>query len=225
MIRVLRSHASYANVAATLALVLAMAGGAVAAKSTINGKEIKKGTITAKQIKKKTLTGKQVKPDSLKGTQIKESTLGQVPSALNADGANTAVQAESANDAAQLGGDPATSFVQKSEGFHTVGATDEPAFQSGFNAGLLSDVQFWKDGDGMVHLRGNTTSGTANDGDPIFTLPPGYRPVTPYADFVVAGAVGTFNTLSINASGEVFWFAGTGDRTYTSLEGVEFPAS
>jgi len=62
---------------------------------SLTGKDVKKGSLTAKQIKSGSLTGKQVKDGSLTGadvktgsltgTQVKASTLGQVPSAANAD--------------------------------------------------------------------------------------------------------------------------------------------
>jgi hypothetical protein len=180
-----------------------MAGGAFAAKGLI--------------------TGKDVKNDSLRGKQIKESSLKQVPSAASAANATTA---NSAKNASSLGGAPASAYLNRSEPQHVIGTAGEPAFESGFSdAGPGSSPSFWKDDAGVVHLRGAVESGTATDNDPIFTLPPGYRPRAPYADFVVAGTVGNYNTLSVEDTGEVFFFAGTGSAAYVSLEGVDFPAA
>jgi hypothetical protein len=57
----LRRHLTYANVVATLALVLAVAGGstaiAISSKHKISGKLIKPGTITTKQLKDGSITG------------------------------------------------------------------------------------------------------------------------------------------------------------------------
>jgi hypothetical protein len=61
-----RRHLSYANVAATLALVFAMGGGtAIAAQKLITGEQIAKGTITADNIKAHSLQAKDFKAGQL----------------------------------------------------------------------------------------------------------------------------------------------------------------
>ena len=79
----LRPRITYANVASTLALVLALGGVSYAAVK-INGKNIKDRTVTAKKIKKNALTG----------TEINELKLGKVPSAASADNAGHATNAD-----------------------------------------------------------------------------------------------------------------------------------
>ncbi|MBV9310236.1 MAG: hypothetical protein JOZ73_05360 [Solirubrobacterales bacterium] len=74
------------NAVALLALFVALGGTGYAA-AKINGKNIKNGTITAKKLKKHTLTGKQ----------INLNQLGKVPSASNADNANTLGGASASN--------------------------------------------------------------------------------------------------------------------------------
>jgi hypothetical protein len=67
----------------------------------------------------------------------------------------------------------------KIEGWHNVGAAGEPAFQNGwvnFTATAQPPLAFKKYPDGRVRLQGIITSGTVGA---IFTLPVGYRPVTP----------------------------------------------
>jgi hypothetical protein len=81
----IRRHVSYANVMATIAMFIAIGGGAYAA-STINGSEIKSRTIKGKKIVKQGITRKEVKNDTLRGAQIDESTLGIVPNADKVDG-------------------------------------------------------------------------------------------------------------------------------------------
>src|SRR4051812_37337524 len=93
MPRRFRPRLSYANVASTLALVLALGGVSYAAVK-INGNSIKNRTIAAKKVKKNTLTG----------TEINEAKLGKVPSALQADSALNAGSAEN------LGGQPPSAF-------------------------------------------------------------------------------------------------------------------
>jgi len=65
---------SYANVASTLALVLALSGGAYAA-ATITGKDVKNESLTGKDVKNKTLGGKDVRDSSLTGTDVRDSSL------------------------------------------------------------------------------------------------------------------------------------------------------
>src|SRR4051812_11499502 len=84
---------SYANVASTMALVLALGGVSYAAVK-VNGKNIKDRTVGAKKIKK----------NSLSGTEINELKLGKVPLAALADNATNA------GNAATVGGQSPASF-------------------------------------------------------------------------------------------------------------------
>jgi hypothetical protein len=89
MKRLPRPHLSYANVVATLALVLAVGGTSYAA-SQINGKNLKNRSVAGKKLKKNTVTG----------TEVKESKLGKVASAARADSAAQADNAATADTAA-----------------------------------------------------------------------------------------------------------------------------
>lgn len=75
----LRPHLSYANVMATIALLLALGGTSYAATHGFNGKAIMKRSIPAKKIKR----------NSLGGDEINESKLSRVPSAAEATNADT----------------------------------------------------------------------------------------------------------------------------------------
>jgi hypothetical protein len=71
----IRPRITYANVVATLALFLALTGGAVWAASKINGKQIKKNSIPGNRIKKKSLTNNQIKAKTLTNNRIKPGTI------------------------------------------------------------------------------------------------------------------------------------------------------
>ena len=97
-----RPRISYANVASTLALVLALGGVSYAAVK-INGGNIKNRTIAAKKVKKNTLTG----------TEINEAKLGKVPLAALADNATHAINADNATNAGNantVGGQAPSAF-------------------------------------------------------------------------------------------------------------------
>lgn len=93
-----RRHLSYANVMASIAVFVALGGGAYAA-TTINGSKIIKGTVGGAKLKKGTITSTQVKANSLTGSSIDESSLGTVPSAQTAQTAASATTAATATTA------------------------------------------------------------------------------------------------------------------------------
>jgi hypothetical protein len=73
---VIRRHLTYANVAATLALLFAIAGGAAYAVDKINSHDIVNGSIRSIDLKnRKAVRGADIKPNSLTGRQINETTL------------------------------------------------------------------------------------------------------------------------------------------------------
>lgn len=100
----LRRHITYANVVATLALVLAAGSGGVYAANKIGGSQIRKGAVRSIQIKNRqvrrqdiaggsinsrkvsnsSLTGKDVRRDALTGLDLNEASLGLVPLAQDA---------------------------------------------------------------------------------------------------------------------------------------------
>jgi hypothetical protein len=87
---------TYANVVATMALFLALAGGTVWAANKINGKQIKKNTIPGNRIKKNTLTANQIKRQTITNNQIKPGSIqrtslaaGSVPGVIIAEASAT----------------------------------------------------------------------------------------------------------------------------------------
>ena len=93
MRRLLR-HITYANVVSTIALALAVGGGAVYAANKIGARGIRKNAIHSshiknKQVKRQDIAGgsinsRKVSNESLTGKDIREATLGLVPSAADA---------------------------------------------------------------------------------------------------------------------------------------------
>jgi hypothetical protein len=132
-------------------------------------------------------------------------------------------------------------FVKKVDAaWHVVGAPGEPTFGdcgdpspiSNYNATEWNTVGFFKDANGVVHLRGAATSnsGVSSNCSTIFFLPEGYRP--PRIGFfpVVKYDSTLFNltpfSLTILPDGRIFagnlvWSAGE----VVSLEGVSFRAA
>ena len=103
MLTRLRSRLTYPHIVSTIALFLALTGGAFAlqGKNSVDSGDIKKDNVKSSDIKSPNgvKTG-DVTDNGLTGTDIDESTLGQVPSALNANNANNATNAENAQNAA-----------------------------------------------------------------------------------------------------------------------------
>lgn len=95
----MRRHLTFANVVSCIALFVALGGSAVAAKSMIDGSQVRKGSLPADRLKKASITAAEVKTDGLTGAQIQEGTLATVPSAAHAATADSAKSADSAGSA------------------------------------------------------------------------------------------------------------------------------
>jgi uncharacterized iron-regulated membrane protein len=93
----LRPRATYANVTATLALFVALGGGAYAANAlppnSVGFKQIKKDAVVTAKIKNNAIKGSKVLDNSLTGADINEASLAKVPSAALADSASRAAAA------------------------------------------------------------------------------------------------------------------------------------
>lgn len=177
IVKVIAKRPSPGLAVAFIALLAALSSSAVAlpGKSIVDSGDIKKGAVKRSDISRKavnggkvangSLTGADVRDDSLTGADLDEGTLGQVPSA---NSANTAITANTANN------------VAAPEAFHEVGAAGEPPFKNGCanfqddDGVKFESVGFYKDREGVVHLRGVYQCPAA--GDIPFQLPPGYRP-------------------------------------------------
>src|SRR4051812_9973755 len=88
---------SYAGVTSTLALFVALSGGAYAATAlpvnSVGPRQIKKNAVERAKLKDNVVTGAKVLDDSLTGDDIRESQLEIVPLAKLADNATEALHA------------------------------------------------------------------------------------------------------------------------------------
>jgi len=124
MLAKLRSKLTYPYVVSTLALFMALTGGAFAlqGKNTVDSGDIQKDAVKSSDIKSPNgVKSGDVVDNGLTGTDIDESTLGQVASALNANNATNAENAanatnaqhaNSADDANTLNGADPSAFLQ-----------------------------------------------------------------------------------------------------------------
>ena len=166
----MRPRLTYANVMATVAVFIALGGASYAAL------KLPKNSIGAKQLKKNAVTATKIKNNAVTGAKVKESTLATVPTAQTATTANSAAVANS---------------LAPSEAWHEIGAPGEPSFENSWKNLAISPafehVGFYKDHEGIVHLKGHATGGTSFN---IFHLPPGYRPASGKGIFPLAGCDG-----------------------------------
>lgn len=106
----LRSKLTYANVVATLALFLVIAGG-----SAIAAGQLGKNTVGPKQLKKGAVTAAKIKNGAVTGSKLNTGTIGTVPRAQTAQNAATAQNATSAQNAATVGGQSPAQIVAASK--------------------------------------------------------------------------------------------------------------
>jgi len=215
--RKLRERLTYANVMATIAVFIALGGGAYAAsqlpKNSVGPKQLRKNAVTKRKVRKNAISTPKILNGAVTGAKVDESTLGTVPSAQIATTANAANVANSASVAGSL---------ESAEAWREVGAPGEPAFLNGWGNVATKKgpppeaAGFFKDHEGVVHLKGIVSGPT--EGSVVFVLPSGYRP-----------AAGRF--LSPNGGELQIYGSATGqdgeiiaDTKPTSLDGVTFRA-
>jgi hypothetical protein len=128
---ILRPRLTYANVTASLALFLALGGGAYAAvtlpANSVGSRQLRTGAVQRAKIKNNAVNGTKVLDSSLTGADIAESTLGKVPSAAAADNTAHAAAATNANHAG-------ASAALDSAVYRTVGAQAAPQTDMGATA-------------------------------------------------------------------------------------------
>jgi hypothetical protein len=132
-------------------------------------------------------------------------------------------------------------YVRKvNNAWHEVGAAGEPTFGdcgssnyvSNYNTAEWNSIAFFKDANGVVHLRGaaTTSENVSSNCSTIFFLPAGYRPARIAFHPVVKYDASLFNiapfSVTILPDGRIF----TGNLAWStghvlSLEGVSFRAA
>jgi hypothetical protein len=197
-------------VMSTLCFFLLLSGGAAygasqLGKNSVGSKQLKKNAVTTAKIKKEAVTAAKVKRGTLTGTQINTATLGTVPTA------NAANMAATANTATALA---------PPEPWRFVGAPGQPQFENHWKSSIGAPVAFYKDHEGIVHLKGRVLYGGEIEA-PIFRLPPGYRPgPETFEEFVTGNEYG-FRRIFIR--GDVSKPENSG-LVYVNPEGTPPPA-
>jgi hypothetical protein len=183
-VKQIRKRLTYANVMSSIAVFLVLGGATAFAASKITAKQLQANSVTTAKIKKNAVTASKIKNNAITtgkiangavtGAKVNVATLGTVPSATLANS------------------------IPPAEATHLVGAPGQPGFENGaVNVGSsgplrLSSAGFYKDHEGIVHLEGIVKVGSGSSIDPVFTLPPGYRPA--------AGTVLIFEQISESAT-------------------------
>jgi hypothetical protein len=199
---------------ATIAVFIALGGASYAAL------KLPKNSVGTKQLKKNAVTTKNIKKNAVTGVKVQEATLATVPSATQAE------RADSAGNADALGGLGAERYVTSpTEPVHLVGTEGNPPFKSTFkNFGSnFAPAGFYRDQFGIVHLQGVVDPpGFAGT---IFTLPEGYLPAQSY-NFTYFGAMADSEKtvpIQLEADGDVV-AATSNYSTSLSLDGITFRA-
>lgn len=103
MITKLTRQLTYSNLMASVAVFLALGGGAYALtvpNASVGAKQLKKNAVTAAKVRSGAIGSAKVQDNSLTGTDILESSLATVPSASRADTAGASGSAKTAESAA-----------------------------------------------------------------------------------------------------------------------------
>jgi hypothetical protein len=177
------------NVLGLVALFIALGAGAYAAglaPNSVKSKHIVNGQVKTQDIGEDAIKSTLVPNEELIGADIDEATLGTVPNATNA------TNADDADDANLLDGKDSSQFQEVgSEGWTNLDLNDAAgdfACHWVSFAGGFADPSYFRDRDGVVHLRGlaKAVDGTGNacgtipgfDENIVAVggLPDGYRP-------------------------------------------------
>jgi hypothetical protein len=212
----MRRHFSYANVAATLALVFSMSGGALAAKHYLIS--------SPRQINPKVL-------NALKGRNGANGTNGAAGPAGPTGKEGPAGKEAPAGKEGPPGKEGATgkegTAVIPAITWHPLTLVNEWAT---YSAGVYGVPSYTKDAEGFVHLSGAMARSTAQTISEVATLPEGYRPagdIWVRASSTNGASVPKLVDLAIGHSGRILAASGTEAEVndkFVSLEGVTFYA-
>jgi hypothetical protein len=219
MLSRLRSHLTYANVVATLALFLALGGGAYAA-ATIGSAQVIDDSLRSVDLKDNRAVGTQdVVNDNVPGGGLTSSDL-RDGAVLGRDIANGTVGDGKLSDPGAFVGATlnfTSTGTQPDEGWLNYGGGWAPAAYRKERGRVFLQ--------GLVRYTSPVPGGCEENGaqgDEIFTLPAGYRPATGQIFGVEAGN-GQHARVDVESDGQVRCQYGPA-KTYLSLSGIDFVA-
>jgi len=217
-VRRLGSKLTYANVVATLALVIAV-GGASALAAT----HLAQNSVGPRQLRKNAVTNAKIKDGAVTGAKIKLSTLGTVPSAQRATEAESAARAATASLAERATSAALAGALSPPEAIHFVNAPGEPPFENGFADLTIgsSPAGFYKDRECIVHLVGTMRGESQHV---AFRLPPADAPAQEaFGAIAVAGPEA--GNLTVAPGGTVEPASEAGGNSVFGLDGFGFRAA
>lgn len=221
-----RPRITYANVVATLALFIALGGGAYAA-ATINGSSLKDRSVPGKKLKQRAITQKELGVTFLRGKD-------RIP-AGDLTGTYAAPHVR-LPQVIRVKDNPLTPYADPCDQGQTAilcGSATQFGARAWFNWGPpFGPVGFWRDPYRLVHLTGEFKEGQSTD-KTVFILPPGYRPGH-VVQFSVArqdpncsgpSCDGNYAVVQVAPDGHVTEPTGGNDASDGfSLEGITYPA-
>jgi hypothetical protein len=205
-----RRRLTYANVIATLALFLALGGGAVWAAGKIGSKDLRANAVTAGKIKRNAVTASKIRANAVTGEKLKA---GSVSFAKLAAGANLVISA-SGGPVPATGGEPVTVPLNGTTTFTpTAGTVDLLSVEArGNNLGRVGpepceplivpyvNGSQWYISEGLLSLRA---------AEPSVSEPTGVRPLTGGTGPIGLTSPGVTQTISVKVFGDAFCAPGS----------------
>jgi hypothetical protein len=182
-------------------------------RNSVGSKHLKQNAVTGSKIRDGAVTSSKVKDGALLAKKFKPGELPAGPAGPQGAPGPSGPQGEKGDPGVvtgPAGGDLTGTYpapvLRPSEAFREVGAPGQPPFTHNCRnqGGADETVAFYKDREGVVHLKG-IYLGCSPTGDSPFTLPPGYRPASgKIAQFVVGTATVAVYGPGLGFDGQLF---------------------
>ncbi len=221
-----------ALVVSMIALIVALGGTSYAAFSVPNNSvgtsQLKNGSVGTLKLKNGAVTTAKLKNGAVTAAKLNVNGV-TVPNALHANAADTATTATNATNATHATTADTATLANSLPALTWASLTLLNSWAN-YSSSLFGrpGLQYTKDAEGFVHLRG-TVTGTAATSTVIATLPAGFRP--PSGAWVsIAETNGASDphpeAVWIDSTGNMNVYPGAGGtNSFVSFEGAEFSTS